>query len=420
MIKTYTLESGQSFKTFTIPAGTVLFRGINISPENREEFMREFFNAGSCVPPTKLVYFYPAPYAGLAVNKFNVYIMYTLNYDIELLLLIKPATQFKSDGSEEDPSSVNLLTLCTKLSSKNACDRKVSPDDPCLTPEFITSFPHILGYIGIDAGDADRFGLIYRGMVRHKMTDRIIQILPSLVENIRGLNAVPEIAIHPLHLRMNYKVIFKYNFSQPDARMKGLHRYRARYNYVPLLYITGKRTYALEELFDSSLVDEIIDAPQVEFITGDVFAQQEMVMKAFLGEGYVVNGKRMKLFIDPRTGFYTFANPNRRVKPEPMAEDDFIEYEWPHEESTTTRLQYSVFEDPEYIKRHNLNDEWALELRERSFNSTLKSLEKTIVFDKGQYRKQYRLSNVFPRPDLGKLWSGQKNLQRRVTRRGRR
>lgn len=73
MIKTYTLENNATFQTITIPKGTVLFRGIDFTKHNRDEYVKDYVNKGACIPPTKLVYFYPAPYAGIAVQPYNIY-----------------------------------------------------------------------------------------------------------------------------------------------------------------------------------------------------------------------------------------------------------------------------------------------------------------------------------------------------------
>ena len=140
MIKTYTLSNNSEFKTITIPKGTLLFRGITFTQDTPNEYVTEFFNKGFCIPPTKNSYFYPAPYAGIGVNPFNVYILYSTNYDLELLLLIKPSTQFKSNSSEQNTSSEELVTICNNISKIDTCGGKMSYDDICFTEVFIKQY----------------------------------------------------------------------------------------------------------------------------------------------------------------------------------------------------------------------------------------------------------------------------------------
>jgi hypothetical protein len=404
MIKTYKLDDKTEFKTITIPKGTLLFRGIDFSSHNPSEYYTEFINKNLCIPPTKNVYFYPVPYVSIAVNPFNVVILYTINYDLELLLLVKPSSHFKPNASEQNQSSNQIITLCGSVSENDKCNQPMSEDDPCFTYEFIQKFPHISGYVGLDAGDVERFLGHYRVLLKHGMTNRIKQIIPAIIENSRGFTGVPEIVLHPLHLRRIEPIKYKYDFSKPDRIISSLIRHRARFNYTPLLYITDKHVFTLNELLKYKNIEKMMKSVASDYIVNNkVFDNINKVMNKLLYEGYDIDDHNYTLYIDQRTGFYRvntgIHNKNFTVK---NKNSIMIEFDYPYENESSVSLSYPVATD---LTDESIQGIEQLELtnsKESHLNCQLNSLKRTIVFNKGNYEKKYKIEEVFKRPEFTK------------------
>ena len=95
MIKNYSFK-GTPFKTIIIPKGTVLFRGINY--DKGSNYMSIFNDLVGLpggqyygIDPNMNVFFYPVPYVSDSVKLYDIHMMYITQYDIELLLLLKPS-----------------------------------------------------------------------------------------------------------------------------------------------------------------------------------------------------------------------------------------------------------------------------------------------------------------------------------------
>jgi hypothetical protein len=416
MLKTYTLSNTSEFKTITIPKGTLLFRGISFTEDTPTEYMSEFFSKGLCIPPTKNIYFYPAPYAGIGVNPFNVYILYSTNYDLELLLLVKPSQHFKSNSSEINTSSESFITICNKLSEDDACGRKMSYDDICFTEEFINTFPHILGYVGLDGSDVDAFLNHYRTMLKYGMTDKIKQILPSIVENSRGFTGIPEIVLHPLHLRRLQTARFRHDFRQPDTWINAILETRARYNYTPLLYITNDNIFTLKDLLNDVNILKMRDSQSSDYvISNPLFERMNILIKQLLSDGYRIDGCLYKLKIESSTGFYKIiTNETRNTKTRKYKYNTMINFDPSTMTDTSALLSYSVHSNIPNDTLTNITIPYFIDAKESDLNSKLKSLTSGLVLNKGNYRRKYRVEDVFKRKELQ---SPIRYTQRRKTRR---
>ena len=421
MLKTYTLSNNSEFKTITIPKGTLLFRGITFTQDTQNEYISEFFNKGLCIPPTKNIYFYPAPYAGIGVNPFNVYILYSTNYELELLLLIKPSTHFKSNSSEQNASSEEFVTLCNKISAVDTCGGKMSYDDICFTEDFIKQFPHILGYIGLDASDVDAFYNHYKAFLKHGMTDKIKQIIPSIVENSRGFTGIPEIVLHPLHLRKLQTARFRHNFRQPDTWIKAIIENRARYNYTPLLYITDTDIFTLNDLLNDTNILKMRESQFSDYVMSNpLFDRMNEVIKKLLGNGYKINNTTYKLMLESSTGFYKLiTNEKRNNKTQKYKTNTMINFEPNTMNDTQTPVSYSIHSNIPNDTILNITNPYFIDTKESDLNSKLKSLTSGLVFKKGNYIKKYRINEVFKRDDLSNPSKyKQRTKTRRLQRRG--
>jgi hypothetical protein len=405
MIQTYTLEDGFSFETIILPKGTLLFRGIQFSDLTPREHITEFINHGSCIPPTKNVYFYPVPYVAVAVNTFNVHILYTTNYDLELLLLVNPSKGIKPNASEEETDYRRILRICSKLSKTNACGHTMNEDDPCFTDMFLDTFPHIMGYIGLDAGDVDTFFGRYRAMLKNSMRNEIGHILPAIVENSRGVIGIPEIVLHPLHLRRNKVVRVKKDFNRSDEQIQTIINHRARWNYTPLLYVSSKDIFSLGDLLNKDAIDMLRSAPFINKMKGNpLFLKLDAILKSLSSkDGYRIHDTIFRIQIDMRTGFYRVVSRGEAKK----EKEEFILHEfisndnsYASTETKETSVEYkrNVLLPKGFIDE--VKENYIMDMNEDYVNTFLHSFLAFSTMERGNFIKKYRLEEVFPRKDL--------------------
>lgn len=407
MIKTYSID-GSEFQTVTLPHGTLLFRGVN------SDIYNEYTTDNFCISPTAQTFFYPAPYVSQAVENYNIHIIYTTNYDLELLLLIKPATIYKIDKEDKPVSSI--VKICSDISGVDKCGYDMSSEDPCFTDNMLKRFPHILGYIGLDKRDLASFLAQYASYMKYDMKSQIEQILGSIVSNVRGLIGVPEIAIHPLHLRRSDKYwIKKGNMKTMPDYISYIHFNRAEYNFSPLLYITKDRIFSFDEFKDISVYNKLINTDPLNYpIDKDLFANLNLVMQDLLTKGYIINGYKYNAHTDKKTGFYRIntkerKNTRRRYNttlntfdPETMTSQNFpLHYDNLPNNMTDGEMIQMAESGQQIPDSENLLNRYGL------------SFSPEYIFDKGNYVKKYRVDTVFPRPDLGG-YSKRKKKNRRT------
>ena len=171
MIRNYTLEDGSEFKTITIPKGTVLFHGLTLDKDDNGiiNFKELFYNNygfpikyGYAIEPTRNVFFYPVPYVASTVEFFNVHIMYLTNYDLELLLMIRPS-EMSREVTRDPTIKIKLVKICEDISKNDLCGFEMSDydsscneayfqgtwKDPCFTNYCMKNYKNIDGYIAI-------------------------------------------------------------------------------------------------------------------------------------------------------------------------------------------------------------------------------------------------------------------------------
>jgi hypothetical protein len=419
MIKTYSLEDGSEFKTVTLPRGTLLFRGTHSQVYD--------YGVRGCISPTAQTFFYPAPYVSQSVENYNIHIMYTTNYDLELLLLVKPSTMYRID--DKDKQFPSIIKICRDISRVDTCGYEMSDYDPCFTDIMLKNFPHILGYIGLDKRDISAFFTQYKSYIRYDMKSHIEQILRCMVSNERGVIGVPEIAIHPLHLRRKDEYFLSRESGNTlDTCINSLYMNRANYNFLPLLYITKDNIFTCNDLKKDGVIDILKNAKGDDYITNTgLFENLNNIMQGLLTKGYSVNGKKYLAFTDKKTGFYrikgvintsrinTSRINTRRINTRKIYNinltisdpDTFISETFPlrYDNLPNTMTHDKMLEIAE--------SDQGLPTNERVLNRYGLSLSPEYVFDKGDYVKKYRVDTVFPRHELGPYSRYKNNVKTR-------
>lgn len=319
MIKTYTFK-GTSFQTIIIPKGTVLFRGINY--DTASNYMTIFNDLvgfpGSQyykIDPNMNVFFYPVPYVSDSVKIYDIHILYITQYDIELLLLVEPSDMSRSN--KETSKYKDIFTTCTNLGLKNKCGQDMNPNDPCFTYDMLKQFPQIDGYIGIAEQDTELLTKKYKDMLlKYENTDKIKQIIPSIVSNSRGVISIPEIVIHPLRFRYDECYLIPERFYGPERVIKYCINNRAQYNFFPLLYFSNNCIYTFTDLKDRSKIDNFINKNnQYQKGLPKLYEYIDNTLNKMFNKGYLVNNTIFRTYVDTRTGFYRiFINRDTNIK----------------------------------------------------------------------------------------------------------
>ena len=409
MIKTYSIDDGSEFKTVILPAGTLLFRG-----SGPDDLFREYngLEDNYCMSPTSQVFFYPAPYVSQSVNNYSIHTIYTSNYDLELILMIKPASMYKSDENNKQSSSI--VKICSDISAIDECGFAMSRSDPCFTTKLLKDFPNILGYIGLDRRDISKFMAQYPIYLKLQMHKHIMKILPSVVSNSREVTGVPEIVIHPLHLRGTDDDMRR-EFKHRTLSAKNIKIHRAKYNFTPLLYITNDDIFSLNSLNNMN-IQRIKQTDPPEYISNNnLFNNIEKVMNALLASGYTIDGVLYSAIVDSKTGFYTIKQKSMKNTTRKSYNTIMKVFDPETMITDATPLTYSLSDSWGHEKILKMaNSDEGLSTNERVLNSNGASLSPEYIFNKGNYIKKYRVATIFPRPDLGSQFQyKRKSLQTR-------
>jgi hypothetical protein len=407
MIKSYSIN-GTSFKTVTIPQGTILFRGIHFENENKfanlfNDFIGVHTGHVRSIPPTMNVFFYPVPYVSDSVMIYSTHAMYITQYEIELILLIKPSSIVRSDKNKLNIDSGPIVT-CNKLRYKDKCGLFMSDDDPCLTESVRKRFPQIDGYIGIAEQDASIFTMKFKNMVDENI-DIVKQIIPSIIINSRELSGIPEIVIHPMRFRHDDCYNIRERFYSPEKVINYCIRNRALYNFFPLLYFNNNGIFTISDLKNIDNIKTLLNGERLcnSHEIPQLYNNINTVFSKMLDTGYTINNTVYRALIDSRTGFYRMfidANSYNKTKRKTMKktlrhfeDDDFKGYINTYVIRENNQLINNILSSHKKYINSFLND--------LSVNGH--SMKKKLLFNRGDKNKfiyNYYIEKVLDRPDL--------------------
>lgn len=308
---TYTLSSGESFDTILLPKGTVLFRGFEMMYGNdvdtevpfNELFGRQDADGEYCIDPHHNTFFYPAPYMVDVVNRYSIHTIYITNYDLELVLMVRPSTRTRNARGAIDQAP---YSHCTDISVINKCGKKMIHHDPCLSPLLIKEYPNIHGYIAIASNDAGHFKHGYFSTMCRDDIECAKTTASFVVENARHIQSVPEIVLYPYHVRTSDDVRRIHPRAVDEHHIQYALKHRAELNYFPLLYITEKKIYSWNDIESHASRKEMGETirDNLEYISPILEKEKRIVQRALSPEGLNIHGVTYRFTIDLRTGFY--------------------------------------------------------------------------------------------------------------------
>ena len=419
MIKDYTFK-GASFKTLTIPKGTVLFRGLNYDKESH--YMSIFNDLVGyknkkyyAIDPNMNVFFYPAPYVSDSVKIYDIHIMYVTQYDIELLLLINPSNI--SRNNKNNDIYKDIITTCSNISKYNKCGQEMSQVDPCFSDDMLKQFPQIDGYIGIAEQDAELITKKYQDKItKYNNIDKIKQIIPSILSNSRGIIYVPEIVIHPLRFRYDDCHLITERFYSPERVVKYCINNRAQYNFFPLLYFSNSGIYNMIDLKNKNIIDKFINKnTKYTKVLPKLYEYIDDTLTNMFNDGYIINKILYRIFIDKRTGFYkvliNISNNKRNTRKKifrNFKDDTFKGYIDSYILKNNDPLINTILSSYD-----NYLNNWTGHLNEDLVTNGY-SAKKSLVLSRGNKHNfvyKYQIDKVFDRPDLKEYQNYRRRIQ---------
>jgi hypothetical protein len=417
---TYTLSSGETFDTIVLPKGTVLFRGfemmhgetVDTEVPFTELFGRQDDEGHYCVDPHHNTFFYPAPYMVDVVNRYSIHAIYLINYDLELVSMVRPSLQTRDARGKVDTAP---YAHCTDIAPINKCGKRMIHHDPCLSPLLIKEFPNIHGYVAIAANDAGHYMHGYFPTVYKHNMEYAKSTVPFVVENARKIQSVPEIVLYPYHARISDEIRRVHPRAVDDYYIQYALKHRAELNYFPLCYITEKKIYTWNDLESYKTRKEMGETVRndPEFISAILEKEKNIVQHALNPSGIRIHGVDYKFTVDLRTGFYVASHKLSATHPSPSDTLTNIVklYRQSYTEPSIPINSYIVpFEYPRTLKqsirgflRRAGKQEKSEEDLVMALNRIGASFSKHYQFDIAhptKFKTTYKLETMFPRPDI--------------------
>jgi len=414
-IKSYTFDS-TTFQTVILPKGTLLFRGLRFEDKmNYKSLFHDLIGYPReqyyTISPNMNVFFYPVPYASDAVSTYDIHVIYATQYDIELYLLIKPSNASRA-STRTRKNIRQFITTCSTISDRDICGLEMSREDPCLTNTIMEHFPQIDGYITIAEQDASMFFKKYKKLVNQGFASYLI---PSILRDSRNKLGIPEIVIHPLRIRPAECHIIGERFYNSEKIVSYCVKFRAQYNYFPLLYITSNRVYSFTDLMNMNVFDEMEQACRI-FNVEDPPPLYHL-MKDVLGQlfttGYTVHDHIYRAVVDTRTGFYLIRTTvsSRGTMRRKKETRKF------HDQTMTHIINYPDSEaiEPIIKSHHNYLDAFVNDLYVNGYAPRMK-----YIFNRGnknEFAIQYHINRVIDRPELVKYTKQRARRNKRAMKR---
>lgn len=188
-----------------LPKGTLLFRTVK---DIKSDFAGIYDDKTKkyCLSKNHNVFFYPYPFVADAIQSVNPYKyyeehermeIYKTTHDLKLLSLIKPSLMTRGDRF-----SGSSITTCDKTNTYKC--KKGRSYDPCLSSDFQTKYPDVVGYVGIGRQD----GLWVQEAIKKKTIPKK-EIKYIHLSSDRLNKGVKEIVLYPLQKRVEHLGTYK-------------------------------------------------------------------------------------------------------------------------------------------------------------------------------------------------------------------
>ena len=187
-IKDY--ESDTKVNLVTLPAGTVLFRGIRLPTENPLSFYTDFLGVPSviggspsmCLKPTHNVFFYAHPLVCFGAHNvgplFDAVQVVVLVKDVNVICMIRPSPMVRGEGKRYSGDSPiqrcsNFKESCVELTEESV--KQLSYDN-CLSPAYQRR-----------SGTRGWMAIANLDSIEPKLEDEQVELKPTMAPYLKGL-----------------------------------------------------------------------------------------------------------------------------------------------------------------------------------------------------------------------------------------
>jgi hypothetical protein len=304
------LSNGKQFSVVTLPKGTVLFHGFQgdySGYANESKIMTELFgdyndSGWHCTTNHTQKFFYPAPFMGDIVYKFQIYGIYILNYDVNLVSFVLPDKSLHSDHGSLQSATIR----CSHIAEKDECGMNFKSADHCLTPILLKEHPDIHGYIAIPNTDGILYKSAFYSQLKNAYPNYTSMTTPMVVSNSKGLVAIPEIVLHPYHVRTrSMRLVSPRVMDDPIGYTLANI---SQLNYVPIMFFNESHTFSFLDLADKKSRYKLLSVERD--LSDKAITPLQQRLKIFIDAalapaGVKIHDMVLKFTIDLRTGFYT-------------------------------------------------------------------------------------------------------------------
>lgn len=211
--------------TFTLPKGTLLFRGIRDEPSKAGDFqgvpekgdtpLRP--SSSRCLAPYYQAFFYPYPYVidtvvGVGATAQTM-MVYVTTQDIEIVCLVHPSNLTR------DSLDKNIVKRCRKIEDYGC--KLTGSRDPCLTEVYSKTFPDVTGILALEGVDVEEQNTflddpdhVNKAFVRYMGTQvGMITDSTQRFDERKPLQGVPEIILRPMSRSL------KTSYTTPNGKL---------------------------------------------------------------------------------------------------------------------------------------------------------------------------------------------------------
>ena len=320
-----------------IPAGTLLFRGVQLPNPKKDEdprlFVRDWlgYPRGErfCMTPTHNTFFYTTPYVPFGAHTvgewFNAIMVYQTVKDLRVVCMVSPSDWTRGgkeikafDGAAPVQRCDKFDFTCfdSKTSAEAKKEKEMKAFDNCIEPTFAAS-KNVHGWMAIadyDSLDNWKEGLHgkdttmgkYLMELEKRLPGKGIDLLTSTYTDKTNHRGFPELVLFPWNPHPGRENQYTEAATEEDAA-DAIAQISDRFNYLPMACITER---GIIEAFTGDFKAGDLPAYAASALPGKVTRSaidklQAKYLQKLITTGVTLEGlETAKMRFDMRTGFY--------------------------------------------------------------------------------------------------------------------
>ena len=426
-----------------IPAGTLLFRGIQLPNPKRDEdprmFVRDWLGYPSgdrfCMTPTHNTFFYTTPYVPFGAHTvgewFNAILVCQTVRNIRLVNLISPSSMSRGGKEIKSLDGTAPIQRCDKLDysciankeSKEAKkEKELKAWDNCIHPDFARD-KKVSGWIAIaDYDSLDNFKEGLHGKettmgkyimeLDSRLPGKGVELLTSTYKDESNHRGFPEIVLFPWSPHPGTENQYTEARTEEDAA-DAIAEMSDRFNYLPIACITER---GILEAFSGDFKAGDLPAYATTAAPGPLSRKAIDQFQADYLEKLMTRGLEIpslgngRATFDYRTGFYVMNNMKAKIYDVNAREvidyeNVLMDIETPEnqERMLEYKIKYRTFDIKQLMKPDTYVDGTVVPARE-------------FIFERPEelYKQFKELDLKLPSKLIPYIWSATEVFQRNV------